>query len=60
MAPMYVTIAKASELLGYTVSSIDKKIERKVWVEGEVKAPDAGRRRRLLTSDRLMVYGGKR
>ncbi|MCB1901993.1 MAG: hypothetical protein KDH16_22065 [Rhodocyclaceae bacterium] len=44
MAPMYVTIAKASELLGYTVSSIDKKIERKVWVEGEVwvKAPDAG------------------
>lgn len=54
MAPMYVTIAKASELLGYTVSSIDKKIERKVWVEGEA------RRRRLLTSDRLMVYGGKR
>lgn len=38
----YVTIAKFSELSGYTAKACQRKIEDCVWLEGEVwvRAPD--------------------
>lgn len=41
----YVLIPKASEITGYTVKAIERKIERGQWVEGRewCKAPDGHR-----------------
>lgn len=47
-APPYVVIKKAAELTGYSVTAIERKIDRGEWREGEVwfKAPDG---RRLIS-----------
>jgi len=44
----YVTIEKAAEITGYTKRAIEAKIERGVWLEGDVwvHAPDG---RRLIS-----------
>jgi hypothetical protein len=44
----YVVIEKAAEITGYTRRAIEAKIERGVWLEGQVwfRAPDG---RRLIS-----------
>lgn len=46
----YVTVEEASLRTGYTVGAINQKIDKGIWIEGEVwvKAPDG---RRLVDRD---------
>lgn len=58
-SPSYVLIPRAAELTGYTRKAIERKIERGVWLQGEVwiKAPDGHRMIDMKGYERWVARG---
>lgn len=55
----YVLIERASELTGYTVIAIERKIDSGVWPEGQVwiRAPDGRRHINMAGYERWVETG---